>query len=44
MSGAIFHLSLPVRDLAETRAFYCDVLGAVPGIATAQWIARPTPP
>lgn len=33
-----FHLSLPVRDLDETRAFYCGLLGATPGRATAGWI------
>jgi extradiol dioxygenase family protein len=38
MNHAIFHLSLPVHDLAETRAFYCAVLGAVPGRATVEWI------
>lgn len=38
MNRAIFHLSLPVHDLDETRAFYCAVLGAVPGRATAEWI------
>lgn len=38
MNRAIFHLSLPVRDLDETRQFYCAVLGASPGRATAEWI------
>jgi extradiol dioxygenase family protein len=38
VSQAIFHLSLPVRDLEATRAFYCAVLGAVPGRATPEWI------
>lgn len=38
MSRAVFHLSLPVRDIEQTRAFYCGVLGAVPGRATPEWI------
>lgn len=38
MNSAIFHLSLPVRDLQQTRDFYCSVLGAVPGRATPGWI------
>jgi extradiol dioxygenase family protein len=38
LKHAIFHLSLPVHDLNETRAFYCAVLGAVPGRATTGWI------
>lgn len=36
--NAIFHLSLPAVDLAAMRTFYCDVLGAIPGRATTQWI------
>jgi uncharacterized protein len=36
--AAIFHLSLPVHDLAETQQFYCSVLGALPGRATGDWI------
>jgi uncharacterized protein len=35
---AIFHLSLPVNDLAETEAFYCSRLGATRGRGTADWI------
>lgn len=31
MNRGIFHLSLPVYDLEETRAFYCSDLGAVLG-------------
>lgn len=38
VNPSIFHLSLPARDLEETRDFYCSVLGAVPGRATPQWI------
>lgn len=38
MTRTIFHLSLPVHDIEATRAFYCSVLGAVPGRATSEWI------
>lgn len=38
MSGAIFHLSLPVNDLEQTQRFYCSVLGAVCGRTTGEWI------
>lgn len=34
----IFHLSLPVHDIEQTRTFYCSVLGAIPGRATPEWI------
>ena len=34
----ILHLSLPVRDLAESRAFYVDVLGCEPGRVRDGWI------
>jgi hypothetical protein len=33
----ILHLSLPVRDLAEARAFYVDVLGCRPGRRRERW-------
>ncbi|KAF0813863.1 hypothetical protein IGB42_01542 [Andreprevotia sp. IGB-42] len=33
----IFHLSIPVRDLAEARAFYCDELGARIGRVRDAW-------
>lgn len=38
MTPAIFHLSLPARDIEATRAFYCAVLGAIPGRSTPDWI------
>ena len=38
LDASIFHLSLPAKDLAATSRFYCDVLGAVRGRATCQWI------
>ena len=34
----ILHLSLPVRDLAEARIFYVDVLGCEPGRVRDGWI------
>ena len=34
----ILHLSLPVRDLAESRQFYVDVLGCDPGRARPGWM------
>jgi extradiol dioxygenase family protein len=34
----ILHLSLPVRDLAEARAFYVDLLGCQPGRQQPDWI------
>jgi extradiol dioxygenase family protein len=33
----ILHLSIPVRDLAEARAFYVDVLGCRPGRCGDAW-------
>jgi uncharacterized protein len=37
MQRPIFHLSFPVRDLAEAKAFYCSVLGATIGRDTGAW-------
>ncbi|CAN5754491.1 VOC family protein [soil metagenome] len=34
----ILHLSIPVSDLAEARAFYVDVLGCTPGRSREGWI------
>jgi extradiol dioxygenase family protein len=34
----ILHLSLPVRDLAEARAFYVDLLGCEIGRVRPGWI------
>lgn len=28
MAQAMFHLSIPIREIESTRRFYCDVLGA----------------
>ncbi len=33
-----FHLALNVGDLAQTRAFYVDVLGAKEGRSTETWV------
>ncbi|MDX1624968.1 MAG: VOC family protein [Wenzhouxiangellaceae bacterium] len=33
-----FHLALPVTDLAETRAFYVDVLGCPTGRESDRWV------
>ena len=38
VTGTIFHLSLPAKDLADTKQFYCALLGATPGRRTAEWI------
>lgn len=34
----VLHLSLPVYDLDESRSFYVDVLGCVPGRVRDGWI------
>ncbi len=33
-----FHLAFPVRDLAEARAFYGDLLGCPEGRSSPDWI------
>jgi extradiol dioxygenase family protein len=33
-----FHLAFPVRDLAEARAFYGELLGCPEGRSSAEWI------
>ncbi|MBB5214712.1 VOC family protein [Parapusillimonas granuli] len=33
-----FHLAFPVRDLAEARAFYGDLLGCPEGRSSDQWV------
>ena len=33
-----FHLAIPVRDIEETRAFYCDVMGFSVGRDAEKWI------
>lgn len=34
----VFHLALPVRDLAAAKRFYVDVLGARVGRETSEWL------
>ncbi|MBI4782454.1 MAG: VOC family protein [Oscillatoriophycideae cyanobacterium NC_groundwater_1537_Pr4_S-0.65um_50_18] len=40
MTNAIsrFHLAFPVADLAQTRSFYCSVLGCAVGRTSDRWI------
>ena len=38
MSLRPFHLAFPVRDLAEARTFYGDLLGCAEGRSAADWI------
>lgn len=33
-----FHYAFPVLDLAATRVFYANHLGALPGRSAAQWV------
>lgn len=33
-----FHLAFPVRDLAEARAFYCNLLGCGEGRSADDWV------
>lgn len=33
-----FHLAFPVRDIAETRAFYGDILGCTIGRSAETWV------
>ena len=33
-----FHLAFPVRDIAEARAFYGDLLGCREGRSAADWV------
>lgn len=38
MSRPRFHLAFPVRDLAEARAFYGDLLGCAEGRSADDWV------
>lgn len=38
MSHPRFHLAFPVRDLAEARAFYGDLLGCPEGRSSPDWV------
>lgn len=31
MSQTLFHLAFPVTDVAQTKAYYVDGLGCIPG-------------
>lgn len=33
-----FHLAIPVRDIAEARAFYGELLGCSEGRSAAEWV------
>jgi extradiol dioxygenase family protein len=33
-----FHLAIPVRNIAESKAFYIDTLGCKPGRSSDHWI------
>ena len=37
-STPLFHLAFPVRDLAEARGFYGDLLGCPEGRSSNEWI------
>ena len=34
----LFHLAFPVRDIAEARAFYGDLLGCPEGRSAPEWV------
>ncbi|MFN9927153.1 MAG: VOC family protein [Phenylobacterium sp.] len=38
MTRPRFHLAFPVRDLAEARAFYGDLLGCPEGRSSPEWV------
>jgi hypothetical protein len=38
MSRPRFHLAFPVRDLAEARRFYGDLLGCPEGRSSPEWV------
>ncbi|MEO8248357.1 MAG: VOC family protein [Burkholderiales bacterium] len=38
MTNALFHLAFPVRDLAEARAFYGELLGCPEGRSAPEWV------
>ena len=35
---ALFHLAFPVRDIAEARGFYGDLLGCAEGRSAPDWV------
>ena len=38
MSASPFHYAFLVRDIAESRRFYCDLLGCAEGRSTDTWM------
>ena len=34
----LFHLAFPVKDLEESRQFYCEILGCEEGRSSDEWI------
>lgn len=38
MNRRVFHLSIPVAELAAAKRFYVTVLGAVPGGKNEKWL------
>lgn len=37
-ANPLFHLAFPVRDLAEARRFYGDLLGCAEGRSSPEWV------
>ena len=37
-TSALFHLAFPVRDIAEARLFYREVIGCAEGRSSANWV------
>jgi len=37
-STSLFHLAFPVKDIAEARAFYGDLLGCPEGRSSDKWV------
>ena len=38
MNKALFHLAFPVRDIAEARRFYGEVIGCAEGRSAPHWV------
>jgi extradiol dioxygenase family protein len=37
-TAALFHLAFPVRDIAEARLFYGELIGCAEGRSSANWV------
>jgi extradiol dioxygenase family protein len=37
-ASALFHLAFPVRDIAEARRFYGELIGCAEGRSSANWV------